>query len=309
MELIVAPNLALDRILEVETLTLGAVQRAKAPIVRAGGKGVNVARATLASDGAPLVIGFLGGGAGASIATQMEAEGIAFEPVEITNQNRTCVIINTELDGRETVINEPGPHVKAEEFVNLVNKYTSLIASANLVICSGSLPPGVPTDAYRTMIESANREGKRCLLDVAGESLPSAIKASPYLVKVNHREASELLHFAIESVSDAKRACEEMCGLGARNAVVSLGAEGAVGLLDRGCWHVIGPRVERAIAVGSGDAFLAGLAWAMRRGCGPEEMLRWAVAFGGGSARTGISKFSMDQVEAVLPNITSKQLF
>jgi tagatose 6-phosphate kinase len=308
MELIVTPNLALDRILNVETLAVGAVHRATAPIVRAGGKGVNIARAMIAAGASPLVLGMLGGVAGEDIAAEMEAEGLALKPVEIAGENRTCFIINSQLDGRETVINEPGPNVKPEEFVNLVNKYSLLLADADPVICSGSLPPGVEADAYRTVIEMANGEGKRCLLDIAGEALRAAIDASPYIVKVNHREAGELLRFSIESASDAKFACEQMRALGAGNAVVTLGAEGAVGLLDGRCWHVKGPRVERAHAVGSGDAFLAGLAFAMHRGYAPEEILRYAAAFGTGSARTGISKFSMEEVEAVLAEIASIEL-
>jgi tagatose 6-phosphate kinase len=308
MELIVTPNLALDRILNVETLAVGAVQRATAPIVRAGGKGVNIARAMIAAGASPLVLGMLGGVAGENIAAEMEAEGLALEPVEIAGENRTCFIINSRLDGRETVINEPGPNVKPVEFVNFVNKYSLLLADADLVICSGSLPPGVEADAYRTMIDMANREGKRCLLDVAGEVLRASIDASPYIAKVNHREAGELLRLSIESVSDARFACERMCALGARNAVVTLGAEGAVGLFHGRCWYVKGPRVERAHAVGSGDAFLAGLALAMRRGYAPKEMLRYAAAFGTGSARTGISRFSMEEVESVLRETTVERV-
>ena len=61
--------------------------------------------------------------------------------------------------------------------------------------------------------------------------------------------------------------------------VLTLGGQGALLVDSEGCWHAQPPPIEVVSTVGSGDAFLAGLAHALAAGApGPEALARAAAA-------------------------------
>jgi tagatose 6-phosphate kinase len=69
--------------------------------------------------------------------------------------------------------------------------------------------------------------------------------------------------------------------------VVTMGKDGAAAWAEGKLWRVTAPRVEVISAIGSGDAFAAGLVAAMPRGI--EEALRLAAACGVANALTAYS--------------------
>ena len=68
MTYILCPNLAVDRVLEVDAVQPGGTMRCRALNEQAGGKGANVARALRALGGAQLLAGFAAGHNGRLIA-------------------------------------------------------------------------------------------------------------------------------------------------------------------------------------------------------------------------------------------------
>jgi sugar/nucleoside kinase (ribokinase family) len=82
---------------------------------------------------------------------------------------------------------------------------------------------------------------------------------SVFLVKTTHREA-ELL----TGESDPAAAAEALNRLGARIAVVTLGAEGAV-MRGGAAGQTAAPRVEVVSTLGAGDAFMGALAAGLSR--------------------------------------------
>ena len=67
MLLVVCPNLALDRILQVEHFHPNQVQHSQSVLVQPGGKGANVARVFRQLGGDVVLVGFVGSGDGSSI--------------------------------------------------------------------------------------------------------------------------------------------------------------------------------------------------------------------------------------------------
>jgi len=96
------------------------------------------------------------------------------------------------------------------------------------------------------------------LVDSDGEQLARAARRCPALVKVNAAEAAAATGADPEQPWAAAHALQ---GMGAGTVVVTLGAEGSLGLAEDGRrFEVHHEPLERALPVGSGDAFLAGLA-------------------------------------------------
>jgi fructose-1-phosphate kinase PfkB-like protein len=150
---------------------------------------------------------------------------------------------------------------------------------------SGNLPVGAPDDGYARLVAMAREAGVPVALDARDEALLLGVSAGPQVVKVNTEEAGGLLGTKVETPEDARAAAEEirwrMDGDG-RAAIVTRGAEGAVVVTPDGA--VLRARLyERGpYPVGSGDAFLGGLATALDRGSGWHDAL--ALALGAAAA-------------------------
>ncbi len=308
MIIVVNLNLAIDYVVEVRGLVTGEVHRATSSERLPGGKGVNVAR-VLGALGEPcLVAGFLGGAAGREIERGLRTEGIAVAATRIRGESRTCTILNDRAAGEQTVINEPGPKIDDEEIRRFVGRFSRDAKKADLVVVTGSLPRGLAADTYGGLVEAARASGARTLVDCTGDALRAALGAGPYFVKINGHEAAELLGRSVATWDEAEAAAGAIRELGAENAVVTMAAKGAVLLVRDRLLRVEPPRVAARNAVGSGDAFMAGLATGLRRGLHAEGTGRLAVAAGAASALHGFGRCSGEEIEAVEARVLSSEI-
>ena len=249
-------NMALDVTYEVDELVPDASHRVRAVHQRAGGKGVNVARVLHGQGRAVTCLGLAGGAAGAAIAADLEAAGIDASLTTIARESRRTVSVVSAATGGSTLFNEPGPRVTDGEWRAFLDTYARAAAEARVVVLSGSLPPGVPTDAYAWLVRAAAEGTARALVDADGVALMEALPAAPEVVKPN---AAELR--AATGVDDANAAMRSMREAGARSVVATFGAEGIGALTAEGAWTA---RLTRPIAgvnpTGAGDAVAAALA-------------------------------------------------
>ncbi|HLL14775.1 MAG TPA: 1-phosphofructokinase family hexose kinase [Pyrinomonadaceae bacterium] len=303
MILIVNLNLAVDHIVEVEELRAGEVQRSRGTLAVAGGKGVNVARVLKTLGEESLLSGFAGGRAGELITAGLRAENIASLLTRVREESRTCLIINDRARGQQTVINAPGANVGEAEWRDFEATYTRELPRAGLVIINGSLPPGLPPDTYARMTTAAHAAGGRVLLDCAGAPLGHALGARPFLVKINGAEAAELSGAPVADFPAAARAARHLRERGAENAMITLGEQGALLDFAGGRYRFSAPQVRAVNSVGSGDAALAGLAAALRRGQTAEEAGALAVAAGAANALHGAGGCSAEEIAELRPRV------
>lgn len=303
MILIVNLNLAIDHIVELDELRAGQVQRARSERRQAGGKGVNVARVLRTLGEESLLLGFLGGRAGEFIAGGLRAENLAASCTRIENESRTCLIINDQRRGEQTVINASGPVISDEEFRRFEATYLSAPPDAALVVITGNLPPNMPEDTYARLTTAARERGQPVLLDCAGAPLKVALAARPFLVKINHTEAAELLAAPVTNFFDAAQATRELREMGAENVMITLGERGALLDFADARHGFVAPRVRAVNSVGSGDAALAGLAAGLRRGWTAEESGALAVAAGAANALHGAGGCSAEEIRELQPRV------
>jgi 1-phosphofructokinase len=290
--LIAGPNLTIDRTLTGGELRPGAVLRFAAR-ASAGGKGVNVARGAQALGGSPMLVGFLPGHTGAAAAAMLAEEGIALRGVRCRGELRSTSVI-LEPGGRSTVINEDGPEIDWDEW----SRYERAVADAlgageRLLVCSGSLPPGAPDDAYGRLCRLAGEHGARCIVDCSGAVLRAALDARPDVVCPNVAEAEAALTGAsggpdaVEASADARpralAAASALVERGARAAIVTAAAAGAAVADGSGVVWLPAPVVTVRNPVGAGDALVAGLGVALEQGAPLPEAARAGVAAGAAS--------------------------
>src|SRR4029078_10951340 len=282
----VTMNAAIDRTLTVPNFQRGQRHRAAAGLTRAGGKGINIARA-LKRLGVPVVAtGLAGGRTGTRIVEELTSEAILNDFVRIDDESRTSTAIVDPTGGSYTEVNEWGPHVSPEALEMLLEKLVSLSHGAAYVVFSGSLPRGIDDGFYAEAVRELNRRGAQTVLDCEGEPLRLGVQGEPLLGAPNAREAEALVGQEFNDDDDFLTGLETIAELGARNVLITRGA---------GCWallraerhstryRAVAPRVDPVSAVGSGDVLLAGFVAARLDGRSDEEALRAAVAAGAAS--------------------------
>lgn len=269
MILVVCLNPALDVTYHVDTLVPGGTHRVRTAHERAGGKGVNVARVLHQLGQQVIVTGLLGGPAGDVLRAELDAAGIwsCWTPIAQATR-RTVTVVGAEA----TVLREPGPEVTAAEWAAFERAYAGLVRRASVVVLSGSLPGGVPGDAYTELLAATSA---RAILDAEGAALTAGLAGRPYLAKPNATEAR-----ALGPSGDPLAA---LCAAGAANALVSGGADGLVAALDGRRYRVTGPAVA-GNPTGAGDALTAALARGIAANAAWPDVLRDAAAIAGGAA-------------------------
>jgi len=280
-----------------------------------GGKGVNVARVVKALGGRVLATGLAGGPTGRAIVDGLAAEGIESAFLSVGADSRTTLAVVDGTGGGVTEFREPGAPVTDEEFATFLVHLDGLLAGVSFCVFSGSLPPGLPSDAYAQAIRVVQGRGLRTVLDTSGPALVAGVSARPFLIKPNAEETVGLARaFGLET---AKRAAAQdaawrnaggavpvgrdpvdrsevasaiglapSLGGAAELVVLTLGELGAVAYCVDEFWHAA-VRVEGVRnPVGSGDALAAAMVVALERGDGLRDALSLGVAAGAANALT-----------------------
>ena len=283
--LCVTLNAALDLTYRTNAVVLGDVNRVDPTHAQAGGKGVNVARLLTGWGRPATVCGFAGGLVGAEIIASMDEAGIPhrMEPC-VGDSRRTITVVGT-ADGTSTGFYEPGPTISSAEWEAFLATYDDALSASGLVVLSGSLPPGVPADAYRQLTAAARTRDLAVIVDVHGKPLLHALEVGPSIVTPNETELAEAVGRTRPIPADeAADAARRLVAEGAERVVATLGPRGLIGVSGARGWHVTTPAVE-GNPTGAGDAVVAALAESELSGQPWPEALRRAAATAAGTVR------------------------
>lgn len=297
-------NPSLDRRITVDGLKLGDSNRWASIRSYAGGKGIDVSRAIHEMDGQTVAYGFIGGAEGRMLEILLDEEGVLFSFTPVEQSTRTNYIINDAKSGEQTIINAPGPHISRKELERLAEKLRRISPPSDLMVVSGSVPPGVPTNIYYSVIEECRDSGVRTILDSAGQWLEEGIKAKPYVIKPNVREAEELLKTELPTEEAIIKAVRDLVEVGIEIAVISRGKDGIIAAKNGSLVKAVPPKVKVRSPVGAGDCSVAGLALKLAEGESLAEACRLAVAMGTAAVLTpGTELCRRADVEHLLPQI------
>jgi tagatose 6-phosphate kinase len=264
------------------------VNRAKHVADYASGKSLNVARVlrTLGKD--PLATGFVGGSRGRMLCADLDLAGIHHDFVTVTPETRQCVTVIDRSAGIATELVEESSPIEHSAWQELDRKLRSLLPQSKLWIFSGTLPPGAPQDFYARWLPLARQTGATVVLDARGEPLNLALKQGNAIYKLNRDEFAETLGTDLSddrTLIEAIRTHTPAEGM----LIITLGKSGAIGSDGRDAWRVHSPSIKAISAVGSGDAFAAGLGAALADGKGLDAALTLAAACGAANALTSFA--------------------
>lgn len=235
-----------------------------------GGKGANIA-VGLAQLGAPVqLVGVVGDDdTGARLIARAAADGIGTEGVVQRQDCLTGLIVDLVADGWRYLEHLPDGVLLREDDLP-----TDLIARAATVVVQLQQPPEVA-------LKAARAAHGRVVLDGAPERLRAELLACADVVRADHQEAELLSGRKIADAAEATAAAREVMKHGPGLVAFAVDGVGNVFVWDEGELVVPLGDVEVVDTTGGGDAFVAGLAFALTRGDGPADAARLAVEASG----------------------------
>ncbi len=275
-------NPALDYVLRIPAVKEGETNRAASADLHFGGKGINVSLVLAELGVESTAWGFAAGFTGDALTAHLTERGIHADFIRLPEGlTRINVKLKTETAG-ETEINAAGPDIPRDCLEALLNRLDTLTEGDTLVM-AGSVPPSLPKDIYRRVMERLDGQGIRFAVDAEGEVLTAALPYRPYLVKPNRAELEGIAGRALTTDDELQRAAAELQERGARNVLVSLGGNGALLLDEHGtCHRKPACPITPVNTVGAGDSMVAGFLAGIDRGYA--YALELGLACGGATA-------------------------
>lgn len=276
-------NPSLDYVVQVDDFAVGEINRTRTESIYPGGKGINVSL-VLQNLGLPSVaLGFTAGFSGAEIERLLQEAGCRCDFIAVkAGYSR----INTKIiSDAETALNGQGPQLSEAELAALFNKLRRLTQDDVLVL-AGSIPASLPDNIYEQILELLQPVGTRVVVDATGDLLLKVLKYRPFLIKPNHEELGEFFgRGPLLTEEEILAAAQRLQQQGARNVLVSRGANGALLLDENGKMHKqASPKGTLVNSVGAGDSMVAGFLAGYLQTQDYDAALRLGVAAGSASA-------------------------
>lgn len=247
----------------------------------AGGGGVNVARVLTRLGGHCLSICPTGGSSGQWLQRRMREEGLDSVFLPIADETRVSFTVHEHSTGAEFRFVMPGPHLSEAEWQDALRHVEGLHPFPDIVVASGSLPPGTPVDFYARLARLCRARGARMVLDTSGPSLVAALAEGVYLFKPNLKELAELAGRPLETADQWQAAARRLVTDGKAEVVaLTLGHLGALLVTRDAMWSAPPLDVPVSSAVGAGDSFVGALVWALQQGQPLEQAFGWGIAAG-----------------------------
>ncbi|MEQ1769539.1 MAG: 1-phosphofructokinase family hexose kinase [Devosia sp.] len=300
-------TLTLNPALDISTAVPDVVPQRKlrcaTPRFDPGGGGVNVSRVIKELGGQSTAFLTSGGRTGPLLVRMLRAAGVETVTWSIRGDTRFSLMVMEEHSGLQYRFVMPGPEIPESNVRRMLVRIGELIGEGDYVVASGSLAASMPVETYGMIANLARSRGARLILDTHGEALRSAIEHRPYLVRLNHLEAQELI--GGDGASSHLLAAELVKSGRAEAAIVTFGGEGAVIATAEGVRTLRPPRVEVRSMVGAGDSFVGALTLSLAEGSTVLKAARHGVAAAAAAVTTEATELcKAPLVAALLPRVT-----
>lgn len=279
---------AWQRTMIFDRFTVDEVNRSSAVSDYASGKSINVARVLRTMGASAITTGFAGGARGEMMRRDLDAVRIEHDFQIVTTPTRQCITLIDRAARTATELVEESLPVTQEDWAAFDGKIRRLAERCGWWIFSGSFPPGAPADFYSRFLPLARKVGATVVIDARGEAVRLALLQGGFIVKLNKEELAATVGRSIESELQLRAALLDAVPKSGA-AVVTLGASGSIASDGRTVWRISAPAVETVSAVGSGDAYAAGLVIGLVRGQPLADACALGSACGAANAMTPLA--------------------
>ena len=277
-------NPAVDYAVRAKNFAVGEINRTAGEEIFFGGKGINVSVMLKHLGVESTALGFIAGFTGDAIAAATEGAGIRTDFVKLKN-GFSRINVKIESDA-ETALNGLGPEIDGES-LNLLFEKIDRLTDGDAIVLAGSIPKSLPDDIYEILLSRLSGKSVLTVVDATGELLINTLKYKPFLIKPNLEELSALFGRPLTDGEEIRACASSLQKMGARNVLVSLGADGALLLDENGGTHARRARKGTTVStVGAGDSMVAGFLAGWTEKEDYDYALRLGVAAGSATAFT-----------------------
>jgi tagatose 6-phosphate kinase len=276
---------AWQRTIGFDRFIIDSVNRSSDVHEYASGKSINVARVLHTMGARAVTTGFAGGVRGELMKRDLDTAGIAHDFQIVAAPTRQCITIIDRSARTATELVEESLPVGQSDWEGLDFRIRKLGEQCGCWIFSGSFPPQAPLDFYARFLPLAREVGATAIIDARGEPVRLALAHGGFVLKLNREELAATVGRSNGSESELRAALLDAVPR-AGAAVVTLGASGSMASDGRTVWRISSPQVETVSAVGSGDAFAAGMVIGLSRGLTVPEACALGSACGAANALT-----------------------
>jgi ribokinase len=242
-----------------------------------GGKGANQAAASALHGVPTAMIGRVGKDLYGRMLTNSLAElGVHITPVATDPEVSTgSAVILVNREGENCIVLSPGANgrVNGQDLL----RAEGLFGSARILL----LQFEIPYPAVKQAAALAQQHELQVILNPApAREIDRGLLNDVDVLVPNQTELSLISGLPISGRSSLERAVRKVLGLGVGTLVVTLGEEGALAATPEGLELVPGIQVEAVDTTAAGDAFIGGLAAALRDNYSLLEAVRYANCAG-----------------------------
>ncbi len=239
-----------------------------------GGKGANQAVAAARLGARVFMAGCVGADSfGAGLRAGLAAAGVdTTHLAEVPGPTGTALIA-VDAAGANQIVVVPGAN--AATGPALIDRALAAIPGPGILLVQHEIPPASVAHALR----AGRAAGWFVLLNPApARPVPTGLLPAIDLIAPNETEAAALLGHPLRSAEDAAAGARALVAAGARAALITLGAAGAV-YADADSLHIQPPVPVRPLdTTGAGDAFLGAIASVLAAGGRIVQAMGYAAA-------------------------------
>ena len=297
-------NPSIDYNVKMSDFQKGTTNRTLGEDFSIGGKGINVSCVLSELGKKTTALGFIAGFTGEAIELGLKESGIRTDFIRL---KKGISRINLKIHSKEeTEINCQGPEITKADISALMKKIDG-IKDGDTLVMAGSAPMSITDDIYSSMFERLADKDVRMVVDSTRGFLMNTLPYHPFLIKPNIQELSELFRTTLSNEAEIEKYARQLQDMGAKNVIVSLGADGAMLVDEYGKWYRTGVLRGRVInTVGSGDSMVAGFLAGFDQTGDYEYALNLATACGNATAFSqGLAK--RETIDDIMRIITKKR--
>lgn len=274
-------NPAIDYVVHIKDIRVGATNHSDREEMYFGGKGINVSVVLKELGVNSKALGFVAGFTGEAIEKGLKDLKVDTDFVHLKTGNSR---INVKLKSlEETEINGQGPHIDDESVTLLFQKLDALTDGDTLIL-AGSIPSSLPADIYEKILERLSGKKIRVIVDATKDLLLNVLKFKPFLVKPNNHELGDMFGVTLQTDEEIEKYARKLQDMGAVNVLISMAGDGSMLIDETGKMHRMGVcKGKVKNSVGAGDSMVAGFTAGIQSG-DYEYALKLATAAGGATA-------------------------
>ena len=297
-------NPAVDMLTTAENFALGKLNRTQEAKYVVGGKGINISILLNNVGVDSKAWGFVAGFTGYFIKSELDNLGVKHDFVETRGATRINMKLTTET---ETEINGQSSSINLDNVSDFFAKL-EVLTKEDVVFLSGNVIAGMGVNDFKAIAKKVSESGATLVVDSNKELVLDTLQYKPFVVKPNEFELGEMFGVTLNGIEEILQYAEKLQERGAKNVLVSRGADGALLLTeDKEVFEVNVAKGKIVSTVAAGDSMLAMFVAKYNETKDYKEALRYASAAGGATSFS-VGVGSKELILELLPQIKVKKL-